>query len=195
MPFNPKAVVTSTVAGTALMGGAMAEDPKKPESPPKTVPADATTTDKMSKDIEALKAELKVNKEKREQLELLVNGKPNAVDKIDMGLAKRLEKAEVELKLLTDKIKQLEINGTKSVVEKTTLPATIVGKGKVVIVNEFKVKMSVMINGTSYPLDKDETKTIMVNEGEFKYELVDFAGAKPIVSSIKEGETVTLRIK
>jgi hypothetical protein len=195
MPFNPKSVVTSTIAGAALMGGAMAEDPKKPITPPTSVPADATTVEKLNKEIDTLKADLKFNKEKREQLELLVNGKPNAVDKIDMGLAKRLEKAEVELKQLTRKIELMEAAGTKSVVEKTTLPATIAGKGKIVIVNEFKVKLSVMLNGTSYPLDKDETKTIVVNEGQFKYELVDFAGATPVTSNIKEGETVTLRIK
>ena len=194
MPFNPKSAVTSTVAGAALMGGAMAEDAKKPVTPPSSVPTESET-EKLTKEIKSLKEDLKVNKDKREQLELLVSGKPNALDKIDMGLAKRLEKAEAEIKSLVEKIKLLETTGTKSVVEKTTLPATIAGKGKVVIVNEFKVKLSVMLNGTSYPLDKDETKTILVGEGQFKYELVDFAGAAPITSNIKEGETVTLRIK
>ena len=194
MPFNPKNVVTSTIAGAALMGGAMAEDSKKPATPPTSVPTE-TETEKLTKEIKTLKDDLKVNKDKREQLELQVNGKPKAVDKIDLGLAKRLENAEAEIKLLVEKIKILETTGTKSVVEKTLLPATIAGKGKVVIVNEFKVKLSVMLNGTSHVLDKDETKTILVGEGQFKYELVDFAGATPVTSNIKEGETVTLRIK
>ena len=194
MPYNPKNVVTSTIAGAALMGGAMAEDPKKPATPPTSVPTE-TETKKLTEEIKNLKDDLKVNKDKLEQLELQVNGKPKAVDKIELGLVKRLENAEAEIKLLVQKILILETTGTKSVVEKTLLPATIAGKGKVVIVNEFKVKLSVMLNGTSHVLDKDETKTILVGEGQFKYELVDFAGATAVTSNIKEGETVTLRIK
>jgi len=154
------------------------------------------TTDKLIKDVTDLKADLKLSREKIEDLENRIKGKGIGTTKEDLGLVKRLELAEADLKAANDRIKTLESGmATKTTVDKTGIPKTMEGKGKVVIENKYKDKVSVMVNGTSYLVEKDETKSVDVAEGDLKYELIDFAGAKPVNSTIKQGETVTLRIK
>lgn len=191
MTLTPHKTLLTAAAGMALaftpIASLAADDPKP-------AAADAKTVEALDRKVKDLTDDIKKVREEKDRLELLVNGSKDGLGK--PGLLKRLEQAEADLKAMNEKMKALEEKlTTKSTSEKTTLPSAMVGKGKVVLVNEFRTKLSVMVNGTSYPLDPSQTKDLLVPFGDFTYELVEFPNAAPVKSNIKEGETVTLRIK
>lgn len=68
------------------------------------------------------------------------------------------------------------------------------GKGTVRVVNEYPVQISIVVNGTSYRVAPTKTLDVDVAAGEFTYQLLE-SGAASTKSTIKEKETVTLRIK
>jgi hypothetical protein len=79
----------------------------------------------------------------------------------------------------------------------TTPSATVdprAGKGTVRVVNEYPVQISIVVNGTSYRVAPTKSLDVDVPAGEFSYQLLE-SGAASTKSSIKEKETVTLRIK
>lgn len=192
MTLSPHKTLLTAAAGMALAFTpvvSQAQDAKT-GAPPAAVDVKPTLED-LAKQVKQLHDDAKKLKEEKDKLELLVNGSFT-----QPGLLKRLDQAQADLKAMDEKMKSLEERlTTKTTSEKTTLPAAMVGKGKVVLVNEFRTKLSVMVNGTSYPLDPSQTKDVLVPFGDFSYELVEFPNAAPVKSSIKEGETVTLRIK
>lgn len=206
MPILSKQMLLSTALGVALAAApvatrpAVAADDPKPMTPEQKMTAMQTAIDDLVKDM-------KLMKEKKEKLELELYGRTDgktALTPSEMGVLKRLEKSEAdlrkaegELKKTNELVKELEtkLATQTTTAAKTPLSGVLAGKGKVVLVNEFKSKLSIMVNGKSYPLDVNETKDVLVNEGEFTYELVEFPNASPIKSTIKEAETVTLRIK
>ena len=106
---------------------------------------------------------------------------------IDTDAAEKMAK---QIKDLETQLAQKSVSGKQSV-EGAISP----GRGLVKLVNEYNVRVSMMVNGVSYPLGVNEVKTIEVPEGKLKYELVEFPNALGKETTIKEGETVTLRIK
>lgn len=193
MPLTPHKTLLTAAAGAALafapVTSVSAQD-QKLGTPPGFADA-KPTLETLDAKVKDLTADIKKVREEKDKLELLVNGTFT-----QPGLVKRLEQAQADLKAMDEKMKKLEESlATKTTSEKTTLPSAMIGKGKVVLVNEFRTKLSVMVNGTSYPLDPSQTKDVLVGTGEFTYELVEFPNAAPVKSNIKEGETVTLRIK
>lgn len=67
--------------------------------------------------------------------------------------------------------------------------------GTIRIVNEYPAEISLVINRTmAYKLAAGEVKAVEVPQGSYTYELL-MTGAQPTTSTIKAGETVTLRIK
>jgi hypothetical protein len=196
MPILSKQMLLSAAMGVALAATpaapVIAADDPKPMTPEQKMATMQTTIDDLVKDM-------KLMKEKKDQLELQLFGRTDgktALTPTELGVLKRLEKAEADLKKTNELVKELETKlATQTTVAKTPLPTALAGKGKVVLVNEFKSKLSIMVNGKSYPLDVNETKDVLVSEGEFTYELVEFPNASPVKSTIKEAETVTLRIK
>jgi hypothetical protein len=183
------AVIGAAVAGTAPME-AFAQDPAKPGE------KEVTLKD-LDKKVKDLTDELATVKKKKDDLEKLVNGSADgkALTPTEKGLVRRVEELEALVTTLKGKIETLEKAGAKSVSEKAPLPTVLAGKGKVVLVNEFRTRLSIIVNKTSHPLDPNEMKEVVVPEGELNYELVEFPNAAPVKSTIKEGETVTLRIK
>lgn len=191
MPVSRTAVLSALV-GAALSAPAYADDPK---------PADAKALEAIQKQIDDLKTDLKLlqsqKKELSEQLYGRGDGKAATTD-TEKGVLKRLKEAEEDGKKMAERIKDLETKlAQKSVSEKQPLGGSTIapGKGLVKLVNEYNTKVSMMVNGTSYQLDVNQVKEIQVPEGELKYELVEFPNASAKQTTIKEGETVTLRIK
>jgi hypothetical protein len=63
------------------------------------------------------------------------------------------------------------------------------------VVNEYPIQITIAINGTfSYKVAPSKSLEIDVPAGEFSYQLLE-AGTASTRSTIKEKETVTLRIK
>ena len=186
-----KAVLTATL-GAALTATptVLAEDLK---------PVDTKVIEAIQKDVKDLQAELKAAKEQKKELELFLYGPRDgkiATTPNEMGVLKRLEKAEAEAKAMDEKVKKLEEKlAQKTVTEKKEIPKDMAGKATIRLVNEYRVKVSIMVNGKSYPLELNEVKEIVVPEGEFKHELIEFPNSAPVKSTIKEGEVVTLRIR
>jgi hypothetical protein len=67
-------------------------------------------------------------------------------------------------------------------------------KGVVRIVNEYPVEISLLVNGKSYRVAPSESRSIDVPSGSYTYELLQ-SGAAATTSPIRDGETVTLRIR
>jgi hypothetical protein len=210
-PFTPGSTPMTTAPRTALMtalvGAALASTPAFADDPkpgdPKT---DAEAMKAVLKEIADLKADVKMLKEEKAKLEKALFGigdsqRKTADEKgklllIEEAQKEAQKKAQDELDKMAAKVKDLEGQlAQKSVSAKQPVESTTPGKGMVKLVNEYNVKVSMIVNGTSYPLAVNEVKTIEVPEGKLKYELVEFPNAMTKETSIKEGETVTLRIK
>jgi hypothetical protein len=184
---------------SAVMGAALAAAPAFAADPPA---ADAEAIKAIQKEIADLKADVKLLKEQRNELNKQLNGIPESQRKTpeEKGALIRMQEAEAAAEKMAAKVKELETSLTqKSVSEKLAVGGSgsgiSPGRGIVKLVNEYNVKVSMMVNGTSYPLGVNEVKSIEVPEGKFKYELVEFPNAVAKETTIKEGETVTLRIK
>jgi hypothetical protein len=66
--------------------------------------------------------------------------------------------------------------------------------GTVRVINQYPVPISMVINNVPHKIEPNKTLDVPVYVGEFTYQLVE-SGAAPTKSHIKDGETVTLRIK
>jgi hypothetical protein len=102
-----------------------------------------------------------------------------------------------QMKQLSDKLYELENELTKlksTSLRPPSVAAAPTGKGTVRIVNEYPVRVSIVVNGTSYRVEPTKSLDVEVAAGEFTYQLLE-SGAASTKSTIKEKETVTLRIK
>jgi hypothetical protein len=200
-PFTPGSTPMPAARHTllsAVMGAALAAAPAFADDPKSAADAEAlkklqTQIDDMKKDVDFLKTEKK-------KLEKELYGIGDSLRKTpeEKGALIRLKEAEDAAEKMAKQIKEMEGQlAQKSVSEKTplTAPAVAPGKGTVKLVNEYSTKVSMMVNGISYPLGVNEVKEVLVPEGKLKYELVEFPSAVAKDTTIKEGEVVTLRIK
>ena len=196
----------TTAASFAIFSGAVlaaelaAAPPVVP--PSKVIPTPGTLVKADEKtDVERLKTDLKTANEKITELEKqvkklteLLTGKRD-----DVGLPIPTEPGAVEeMKRLKDKIVKLE-DEIKSLKGQTSLrPGTgtpeAKPKGTVKVVNEYPVEISIVVNDKSYRVAPNTKLDVEVPAGEFTYQLLQ-AGATVTRSTIKEKETVTLRIK
>ncbi len=184
---------------SAVMGAALAAAPAYADDPK---PADAEAIKAIQKEIADLKADVKLLKEQRNELHKQLNGIPESQRKTpdEKGALIRMQEAETAAEKMAAKVKELETSlAQKSVSEKLPVGGSgsgiSPGRGLVKLVNEYNVKVSMMLNGTSYQLGVNEVKSIEVPEGKLKYELVEFPNASAKETTIKEGETLTLRVK
>jgi hypothetical protein len=106
-----------------------------------------------------------------------------------------------QMKSLSDKLTTLQDELTRLKTQTSLRPPTTggaadpkAGKGTVRIVNEYPVRISIVVNGTSYRVEPTKSLDVEVPAGEFSYQLLE-SGAASTKSQIKEKETVTLRIK
>ena len=184
----------STALGVALAftptSATRAEEPKPGEL--------KTVEEALKKEIKDLKDELKKSKDLLGSIDEQVMGRKDGKVMVpsDAGLMARMEKLEKSIKSIETKVASLDETLSKRTVGASpsdpAKPAT--GLGKVKVVNEFATKISIVVNDKSYPLDPSQTKEIEVPMGSFSYLLVA-DGSTKTTSAIKDGETVTLRIR
>ena len=184
-----KKLTLSTTMGVALAlaptSALRAEEPKTTQPDVKAVEA------ALKKEIVDLKEELKKSKALISSLDELVMGRKDGKVMVpaDAGLIARMEKIEKAIKSIDEAMSKRTVGSSPLEGAK---PAA--GMGRVKVVNEFTAKISIMVNDKSYPLDPYQAKEIEVPMGSFSYLLLA-DGTIKTTSAIKDGETVTLRIR
>ena len=195
MPASPtREMVLSTIFGAALAftpaTPAIAQDKGEKKEQP-DLAAIKTTLDQIKDDVKKLQ-------EFRKNTEDSVYGKENSTALADMGLIRRLSEIESQISRINETLKQ--INAKLGEAGKSTtsafgpnLPGAMTTRGFVRIVNDYPTEMSMIVNGRSHRVPPGQTVTVDVPPGSFSYELLH-AGSAQKSSSVREGETMTLRI-
>ncbi len=193
---------------SALVGAALAAAPVSAQTPPEKPPVekkDAPKADDLStmkKQLEDITKELGLNKTFRDNTEDVIQGRKNAdTGKTDPGLISKVLDFDARLKRIEEALLRLEksmsdaAKSTSAYSPKDTSPMAMIGpKSTVRIVNEYPVQISMIVNGKSHRLEPNETKLVEITAGSYTYELLH-AGAQATNGVIKDGETITLRIK
>lgn len=195
-PMLPlKKMTLSTAMGVAL---ALAPTSALRAAEPVPQPELKAVETALKKEISDLKDELKKAKDMVATLDEQVLGRKDGKVMVpaDAGLMSRMDKIEKAIKSMETKIASLDEAMSKRTVGSSPLEGTkpAAGMGKVKVVNEFGTKISIMVNDKSYPIDPSQTKEIEVAMGSFSYLLLA-DGTTKTTSAIKDGETVTLRIR
>jgi hypothetical protein len=191
-------------AALAVLGGALftaeqsrasALPPIPPVLPPGTVAAAQNKADpkqlkkdldKANETIEKLEKQVKALTElltgKKDDLGFVLPSDPGAVEEI-----KRLKNTIAEMD------KELKALRTQTALRPAVVPEAK-PKGIVRVVNEYPIEISIVVNEKSYRVAPQTKIEVEVPAGEFTYQLLQ-SGAAATRSSIKDKETVTLRIK
>ena len=193
---------------SALVGAALAAAPVSAQTPAEKPPVEKKDAPKAD-DITALKkqladiaAELAANKTFRDNTEDVIQGRRNAdTGKTDPGLISKMLDFDARLKRIEETLLRLEksmseaAKSTSAYSPKDSSPMAMIGpKSTVRIVNEYPVQISMIVNGKSHRLEPNETKLVEITAGSYTYELLH-AGAQATNGVIKDGETITLRIR
>jgi hypothetical protein len=195
----------TTAASFAILSGAMLAAEKAaalpPVAPSKLLPAPGVLVKADEKsDVEKLKTDLTKANEKIADLERQVKKLTELLTgkKDDQGPIPTEPGAVAEVARLKDRVKTLE-DEIKALRAQTSLKPSVTApeakpKGTVKVVNEYPVEISIVVNDKSYRVAPNTKIDVEVPAGEFTYQLLQ-AGAAVTRSTIKEKETVTLRIK
>lgn len=197
-------VLNQSVAAAVIGGMLFAPAGPASAAPPLTIPLTSPIDEKsdiaeMKTKLEAANTKLEQIQKDLKQLTELLNGRRDKEGfpiPTSPGLL-------ADIKAISDRLAKVEedlskMKGTSSSLRPGTPPVTPVdpkaGKGTVRVVNEYPVQISIVVNGTSYRVAPSKSLDIDVPAGDFNYQLLE-SGAASTKSSIKEKETVTLRIK
>lgn len=196
MPVLP----TRQLVLSAMIGAALAAAPASPvaaqdKDERKTQPdlaAIQTTLEEIKKDVKSLQ-------EFRKNTEDSVYGKENSTALADQGLIRRLSEIESQISKINETLRKIEASlrdpsRTTTSAFGPMLPGAAVGRGLVRIVNDYPTEMSMIVNGRSHRVPPGQSVTVDVPPGSFTYELLH-AGSNPTTTTVKEGETMTLRIR
>jgi hypothetical protein len=193
----------SQSAAAALLGGALLTPATPaPAAPPAPLAVPAAQKSDEKPDAEAVKKQLdETNKKLDEiqkqlaQLTEALNGRKDSEGYriTGSGLVEQVRDLRDRLAAVEDDLRKMKASSSL----RPPGPATIDPKantGVVRVVNEYPVRISIVVNGTSYRVEPSKSLDIDVPAGEFSYQLLE-SGAATTKSTIKEKETVTLRIK
>jgi hypothetical protein len=185
MPAHPtRQTVLSAVLGAALAfapaSTAVAQDKDAKKTPP---------------DLTAIKTQL-------DQIQANLNdalfGKENSTNLAEMGLIKRLSDIESQLSKIHETLKRIEARlndpSRRTAEFGPAMPGVTVGRGYVRIVNDYPTEMSMLVNGRSHRVPPGQAVTVDVPPGSFTYELLH-AGSEQKTTTVRDGETMTLRIR
>jgi TolA-binding protein len=156
---------------------------------------DKTEVTELKKQVEDSNRKLAAIQKQLEQLTEVLTGKK---DETGTPLTSDRDRGLVaQMRDLKDRLAQIE-KDLAAYKTQTALKPTVetpkATKGTVRIVNEYPVQISIVVNGTSYRIAPSKTQDVDVPAGEFSYQLLESGGAVT-KSTIKDKETVTLRIK
>ncbi len=199
MPALTRQLVMSAAFGAALAAAPVA--PVAAQDKDKSQP-DATKKDDLTdiKDqLKTLREDVKNLQTFRKEIDDLVLGKKDGTGiGPDAGLIKRLNELEGRLNKIQESLNSISarLGGPSNSTSAFGPPApgVVPGRAFVRIVNEYPTEMSMLVNGRSYRVLPGQTTTVEVPPGGYTYELLH-TGSQPVTSTVKEGETVTLRIR
>lgn len=196
--LTPNKLLLSATLAAALAAPAPAQDPKNNPA----APGNGTEASKKD-DLTELKTTLNGLKDEVNRLKSVTKDADEAVfgkkdgkgTGADIGLLARFAKMEEDLKRLDDLLKKIDARLNDMAKTSTSgFGPTAPAKSVVRIVNDYPTEMTLILNRASYRLAPGEVKSVDVPPGAYTYELL-VPGGQPVNSSLKEGETVTLRIK
>ena len=200
MPLAPRQLLMSAIFGAAFLAadpGLRADSPeKKPTEPIK----EETKREDAKKDYEDLKAQLK----EMNQSIIILQSKFRTYDDVilgttdgkEMGLKRRVDDLDAKFTEILKRFDKFEdrLNKTSTSLSPTNPAPTPLGTAKLRLVNDYAIEVTLVVNGKAYRLSPSEVKTIDIPSGTYTYELLQ-SGSQSTTSPIKDGETVTLRIR
>ncbi len=173
-----------------------------PTTPPAAAPA-PVAVGASKEQFDALRTDIDGLKEYKRQVQDLLQGKADGAGRsvLDAGVLKRMTDLEEKLDRIEKAVESMRSSVARlepgrvalSPAAPAPMPAAAT-KTAVRLVNDYPSELSLILNGASHRLKPGETKSVDVSPGSFTYELIA-DGAKPITRTIRDDETVTLRIK
>jgi hypothetical protein len=204
MPVLP----TRQLVMSALFGAALAAAPAAPavaqDNRDETKPQVDST--EIKRQLDDIQKDVRSLQQFRKNIEDEVFGKGDGRTAAESGLINRLSDIEARIKRIEETLNSLSARlsdpsrGTAAFYPPgpapgpAPIPGAAFGRAFVRIVNDYPVEASMVVNGRSYRLPPGQTATVEVPPGSYTYELLH-AGSFPTTSNIREGETVTLRIR
>ena len=194
----PMTLAPRQLAMSAALGFALASAPVSPVKAAETDDVKTTDVEAMKRDLAALKADIeKLKSFRNDTLDSLL-GKTVDGKTVD-GLYGRLSNLETRFGKVESSLTRIEEQLNK--LSKSTSgfspqpPQPMVNtRGFVKLVNDYPVEVSIVLNGKSHRMTPGEVKTVEVPVGSYTYELLT-AGSQPTTSTVRDAETVTLRIR
>lgn len=182
--------------------------------------ADAAKSDPVAllkAEIAKLREDVTLEKQFREITSDLIQGKKDKeTGKTEKGLLTRYEEIEKRLQTIEKSLEKFDLTKFEEAMgklldakladlNKTTvlkpeatkdvaLKAMAGPKATIRIVNEYPVSISMIVNGASVRVEPSQSKSVEIPAGSYSYELLH-AGSQPTTATIKESDSITLRIK
>jgi len=217
-----KSAVMGLALATAPIQAATVPDkiPQADEKKPETQVMKKDPVEELKTALEAIRKEVAAERKERMILADEVLGKKSADGKTEAGLIQKVNEMDGRLKSIEALLLKLdgrmtELANAKSVTAQTpTVPnkdtakeaakdgakempkeKPIVGPKAVLrLVNEYPVSVSMMVNDQSYRLEPGQIRLVDIKAGEFTYELLH-SGAESVKMTVKENDTMTLRVR
>jgi hypothetical protein len=195
-------LLMSTVLGVALAASpatSPAAPGGTPGAPGLALKGAGEQKDDVKTQLEQIQKDIKELQKSIKALADAVNGTKDGAVGVDAGLLARVKALESSFGTIDATLKRIEAKlpeqKSTSGFGPTTPTPMPSARAYVRIINEYPTDMSLLINGKSHRLRAGETKTVDVTAGSYTYELLHAGAQQPTTSLVKEGETVTLRIR
>lgn len=194
MALNFRQLTQAAVLSTAFAAlPALAEEPAKPQ-----LPADAVK----QADLDPLKRQIDELRKDVRDLKDTIYGKSDLGGLANDGLTQSVRRLQTMLESIDKKLQSLENKmldssrtaGSSPLGNNPPAPIAAATRGTVKIVNEYPVEISMLINSVPYRVAPNSTLDVTVPAGTLKYQLLT-SGAAETSSPVKDGETVTLRVR
>lgn len=181
MTFPKKTALTALFAAALAAGPGRAQEPKLAD---------------VKADLDALKKQVEDIKAMQKQIGEVILGRNEWKTPEDAGLQKRLDAMAEAIRKLDEKLTKVgdQVNTTTRTAGSSPINSPVPAKGTVRLVNDYFYDVSIVLNGVSHLLAPRQTKDVAVAPGDFAYALPQSGGVEK-KSPIRDGETVTLRIK
>lgn len=193
---------TKQLLMTAVLGAALAASPAPAQvgttgAPGLALKGAGEQKDDVKAELKKIAEDLKELQKSIKTLSDAVNGTKDGAVGVDAGLLKRVLTLESSFSTIDAALKRIEGKLTEQKTTSGFTPPMPMPSAKafVRIINEYPTDMSLLVNGKSHRIKAGETKTVEVAPGSYTYELLHAVAQQPVTSSVKENETVTLRIR